>query len=158
MKDMSMMVQGNLALKLEEPVRYRSTNVSFTVIEGCARISTCTSALENVPYPELAGTSRSTYSRKAVAVFMGSVAAAIVLVAVIFGARTEAYADIARQTPMQSVSVSAGDTLWDLAEEHPVDGLSTYETVKLIESQNNLSSSDLSLGQTLKVPDSTFLG
>lgn len=159
MNDMSMMVQGNLALKYEKPARRRSSHASFTVVEGFGTPSKPIEApAKATSGPKRSIASQPAYSHKTIALFIGSVAIAIAIVAAIFGVRSEAYADIARHTPMHTVSVSAGDTLWDLAEEHPVDGLSTYETVKLIESQNHLSSSELSLGQSLKVPDSTFLG
>ena len=52
------------------------------------------------------------------------------------------------------ISVQSGDTLWDIAEEHPVSHLSTSDTVALIRSWNGLTSSELSIGMDLLVPAS----
>jgi len=56
------------------------------------------------------------------------------------------------QGPVSSVRVIPQQTLWDIAEEHPLDGLSTSETVQVICSLNDLESSSLSIGQTILVP------
>lgn len=51
-----------------------------------------------------------------------------------------------------TVAVAEWGTLWELAGTHPVPGLSTAETVALIQAENNLSDSTLYAGQTLRVP------
>lgn len=55
-------------------------------------------------------------------------------------------------TPQQTVTVSAGASLWSLAEAHQVDGLSTQQTTELIRAWNDLDSSMLQPGDTLVVP------
>lgn len=52
----------------------------------------------------------------------------------------------------QSVEVSAGDSLWSIAEEHAVEGVSTRDVVSWISEQNHLASASISTGQTLVVP------
>lgn len=56
--------------------------------------------------------------------------------------------------PAAWASVSVGDsgTLWQLAQQHSVPGLSTAETVELIRLENGLASSIVYAGQTLRVP------
>lgn len=51
-----------------------------------------------------------------------------------------------------SVDVAAYGTLWEIAANHRVPGLSTAQTVELIAEENNLSSSTLYTGQVLRVP------
>ena len=51
-----------------------------------------------------------------------------------------------------SVAVDSSGTLWEIARQHAVPGLSTSETVDLIKSENQLASSTLYSGQTLRVP------
>ncbi|MBN2847726.1 MAG: hypothetical protein JXP72_04650 [Coriobacteriia bacterium] len=51
-----------------------------------------------------------------------------------------------------SVRVPDNGTLWDLAREHPVSGLSTAETVALIRTRNDLPTGSLVVGQALQVP------
>ena len=45
-----------------------------------------------------------------------------------------------------------GDSLWSLAQEHPIDGLSTQETSDMIRSVNHLDRGSLDAGAVLKVP------
>ena len=56
------------------------------------------------------------------------------------------------QVGTEAVTVMPGDSLWSLAEEHPVDGASTAEVVDFISQENGLSSSSLSIGQSVYVP------
>lgn len=53
-----------------------------------------------------------------------------------------------------SVRVDATQTLWDLASAHPIEGLTTAQTVEHIKAINGLSTSQLLAGQTLDVPAS----
>ncbi len=50
------------------------------------------------------------------------------------------------------VTVRDGDTLWGLACEHAVSGVSTKDLVKWIENENNLTSAHIISGQELTVP------
>jgi hypothetical protein len=52
------------------------------------------------------------------------------------------------------VVVHEGDSLWALAQQHPLDGLSTRDVVNWIKDENSLSSSLIMTGQQLVVPDS----
>ena len=54
--------------------------------------------------------------------------------------------------PCYEMSVSVGDSLWSIAESHPVQGVSTPELVEWIKETNGLESSALGLGQRLSVP------
>lgn len=65
--------------------------------------------------------------------------------------RQEAFASVSTST----VSVSAGDSLWQIAESHPVAGVSTQDVVSFIRAQNNLPSSNIVPGQKLEVPAET---
>lgn len=54
--------------------------------------------------------------------------------------------------PTATVRVVSGDTLWNIAEEHPVRGVSTQEVANWIEQENGLKSPSLVPGQSLIVP------
>lgn len=54
--------------------------------------------------------------------------------------------------PTETISVYPGETLWGVAQDHPVDGVSTKELVEWLEWRNDLSSSLLTPGQTLLIP------
>lgn len=56
------------------------------------------------------------------------------------------------EIPATAVRVRESQTLWDLARVHPVDGLSTAQTVELIRSINDMEQSALTLGQVVYVP------
>lgn len=51
-----------------------------------------------------------------------------------------------------TIRVSAYDTLWDIAESHPVSDLSTSGTVALIQEKNALPSATIYEGQTILAP------
>jgi LysM repeat protein len=54
-----------------------------------------------------------------------------------------------------SVTVDPRDTLWEIASEHPVEGLTTAETVAIIRRANGLASGVIQPGQVLNVPSQT---
>ncbi|MHB1340168.1 MAG: LysM peptidoglycan-binding domain-containing protein [Coriobacteriia bacterium] len=51
-----------------------------------------------------------------------------------------------------TVRVSESDTLWEIARDHPVSGLSTAQTVAFIRDLNDMSTSAIVAGETLRVP------
>lgn len=50
------------------------------------------------------------------------------------------------------VSVERGQSLWEIAQAHPIDGRSTAETVEYIIARNGLDDSTLQPGTALQVP------
>ena len=50
------------------------------------------------------------------------------------------------------VKVDAGDTLWELAEQHPVSGLTTAQTVEVIAELNHVAPGALPPHGTVLVP------
>ena len=75
-----------------------------------------------------------------------------VLATSVFSARHAAYADSVANVTYETVRVQPGDSLWSLAQEHPIDGLSTQETSDMIRSVNHLDRGSLDAGAVLKVP------
>lgn len=55
-------------------------------------------------------------------------------------------------TPLTTISVVPGDTLWSIALDHPVDSLTTGETVNLIREVNDITTSTLQAGDEIQVP------
>lgn len=51
-----------------------------------------------------------------------------------------------------SVRVAPGQTLWAIARQHPVDGLTTAQTADLIADLNHLGSASLAAGSVIRVP------
>ncbi|TDB39072.1 MAG: LysM peptidoglycan-binding domain-containing protein [Actinobacteria bacterium] len=51
-----------------------------------------------------------------------------------------------------TIKVSTSETLWGIAKAHPIEGLTTAQTVAAIRSANELSDSALREGQLLRVP------
>lgn len=52
----------------------------------------------------------------------------------------------------ETVIVRGGDSLWNLAERHGIDGLTTDQTVEVIRSWNTLATSMLTPGDEIVVP------
>jgi LysM repeat protein len=51
-----------------------------------------------------------------------------------------------------TIKVTEAETLWGIAKSHPIEGLSTAETVAAIRLNNDLADSGLQQGQLLRVP------
>lgn len=51
-----------------------------------------------------------------------------------------------------SVRIAAGDTLWGIARQHQIAGLSTAQTADYIARLNGLKSSVLVMGSELRIP------
>lgn len=141
------MVQGNLALKLEEPAA-----PAFTVVKGGR--SGFQPVAPKTNRTQHAAVTSSPAALKASTVVAIAVAFTLffVLATTVFTARHAAYADSVANVTYETVRVHAGDSLWSLAEEHPVDGLSTQETSDMIRSVNHLEHGSLDAGAHLKVP------
>ena len=114
------MVQGNLALKLEAPAA-----PAFTVVKGGR------SGFQTLPgkpvHSQCVATTSAPVALKASTIVALAVALTLffVLATSIFSARHAAYAESVSNVTYETVRVQSGDSLWSLAQEHPIDGLST---------------------------------
>ena len=52
----------------------------------------------------------------------------------------------------QTITVQSSDTLWSIAENNPIEGVSTEQQVNWIRERNNLDTSLLRVGQILEIP------
>lgn len=141
------MVQGNLALKLESP-----TAPAFTVVKGGR------SGFQALPGKPARSRCVATTSAPVALKASTIVALAVVLTLFfvlatsIFSARHAAYAESVSNVTYETVRVQSGDSLWSLAQEHPIEGLSTQETSDMIRNVNHLERGSLDAGAHLKVP------
>ena len=141
------MVQGNLALKLETPAA-----PAFTVVKGGR------SGFQTLPgkpvRSQCVATTSAPVALKASTIVALAVALTLffVLATSIFSARHAADAESASNVTYETVRVQSGDSLWSLAQEHSVDGLTTQETSDIIRSVNHLEHGSLDAGDVLKVP------
>jgi len=55
-------------------------------------------------------------------------------------------------TRFETIAVTEGGSLWQIATEYPVPGLGTPETVELIRTANRLDTAIVHVGQTIRVP------
>ena len=141
------MVQGNLALKLEAPAA-----PAFTVVKGGR------SGFQTLPVKpvrsQCVATSSAPVALKVSTIVALAVAFTLffVLATSIFSARHAAYAESVSNVTYETVRVQSGDSLWSLAQEHPIEGLSTQETSDMIRNVNHLEHGSLDAGVHLKVP------
>lgn len=141
------MVQGNLALKLGTP-----TAPAFTVVEGGR---SGFQALPGKPVrSRCVATTSAPVALKASTIVALAVALTLffVLATSIFSARHAAYAESVSNVTYETVRVQSGDSLWSLAQEHPIEGLSTQETSDVIRNVNHLEHGSLDAGAHLKDP------
>lgn len=141
------MVQGNLALKLETPAA-----PAFTVVKGGR------SGFQTLPGKpvrnQCVATTSAPVALKASTIVALAVALTLffVLATSIFSARHAAYAESVSNVTYETIRVQSGDSLWSLAEEYPIEGLSTQETSDMIRNVNHLEHGSLAAGAHLKVP------
>lgn len=141
------MVQGNLALKLETPAA-----PAFTVVKGGRFVF---QTLPGKPVrSQCVATTSAPVALKASTIAALAVALTLffVLATSIFSARHAAYAESVSNVTYETVRVQSGDSLWSLAQEHPIEGLSTQETSDMIRNVNHLEHGSLDAGVHLKVP------
>lgn len=139
------MVQGNLALKLEAPA-----SPAFTVVKGGRSHFQAVTA--NPVRTQRAAAASAPVALKASTIVAVAFTLFFVLATSVFSARHAAYADSVANVTYETVRVQSGDSLWSLAQEHPIDGLSTQETSDMIRSVNHLDRGSLDAGAVLKVP------
>jgi hypothetical protein len=60
--------------------------------------------------------------------------------------------DALADTTVENVVVMPGDTLWDIADRHPVPGCTTQELVRVIRDINDIDDANLSIGMCIDVP------
>lgn len=141
------MVQGNLALKLVAPAA-----PAFTVVKGGR------SGFQTLPgkpvRSQCVATTSAPVALKASTIVAVAVALTLffVLAMSVFSARHAAYAESVSNITYETIRVQPGDSLWSLAEEYPIEGLSTQETSDMIRSVNHLEHGSLAAGAHLKVP------
>ncbi|MEO2479556.1 LysM peptidoglycan-binding domain-containing protein [Collinsella aerofaciens] len=141
------MVQGNLALKLETPAA-----PAFTVVKGGR------SGYQPLPVKS-ARNQHAVAAPTPVALKVSTIVAVAVALALffvlatsVFSARHAAYAESVSNVTYETIRVQPGDSLWSLAEEYPIEGLSTHETSDMIRNVNYLEHGSLAAGAYLKVP------
>lgn len=141
------MVQGNLALKLETPAA-----LAFTVVKGGR------SGYQPLPVKS-ARNQHAVAAPTPVALKVSTIVAVavaltlfFVLATSVFSARHAAYAESVSNVTYETIRVQPGDSLWSLAEEYPIEGLSTQETSDMIRNVNHLEHGSLAAGAYLKVP------
>ena len=71
--------------------------------------------------------------------------------------REASFSDAICNAGTVAVDVVPGDTIWSIAEAHKPSGAQTSDVVDWIRRENNLSSSNLSIGQNLVVPNCSSL-
>lgn len=76
------------------------------------------------------------------------VALVIAVVAAALVSRSQTPTDL----PTQRVKVGSGDSLWSLAESHPLEGLTTQQTMDLIKRANNMRSDRIAAGSLVIIP------
>lgn len=141
------MVQGNLALKLET-----TAAPAFTVVKG-GRSGFQTLPVKPAHSQRVARTSTPAVLKVSTIVALAvALTLFFVLATSIFSARHAAYAESVSNVTYEAIRVQSGDSLWSLAQEHPIEGLSTQETSDMIRDVNHLEHGSLDAGAHLKVP------
>ena len=138
------MVQGNLALKLETPAE-----PTFTVVQGGRSGFQPLTVKPARNQQAVVAPARVALKVPTIVAVAVALTLFFVLATSVFSARHAAYAESVSNV---TIRVQPGDSLWSLAEEYPIEGLSTQETSDMIRSVNHLEHGSLAAGAHLKVP------
>lgn len=143
-------VVGNLALAPAEEHR-------FTVIDGSAAQKAVAPSRPQlfapIAYPSRTVLEGAKMNDKLVFT-LAALAVSICVAGTIFmgSASSDSKLNALLNAPTKIVEVTTGDTLWNIAEKNPIDGLSITETVDAIKMVNDLDSGLLTPGMELSVP------
>lgn len=143
-------VAGNLALAPAEEHR-------FTVIDGSAAQKAVAPSRPQlfapIAYPSRTVLEGAKMNDKLV-FSLAALAVSICVAGTIFmgSASSNSKLNALLNAPTKIVEVTTGDTLWNIAEKNPIDGLSITETVDAIKMVNDLDSGLLVPGMELSVP------
>lgn len=143
-------VVGNLALALAEEHR-------FTVIDGSAAQKAVAPSRPQlfapIAYPSRTVLEGAKMNDKLVFT-LAALAVSVCVAGTIFmgSASSDSKLNALLNAPTKIVEVTTGDTLWNIAEKNPIDGLSITETVDAIKMVNDLDSGLLVPGMELSVP------
>lgn len=143
-------VVGNLALAPAEEHR-------FTVIDGSAAQKAVAPSRPQlfapIAYPSRTVLEGAKMNDKLVFT-LAALAVSVCVAGTIFmgSASSDSKLNALLSTPTKIVEVTTGDTLWNIAEKNPIDGLSITETVDAIKMVNDLDSGLLVPGMELSVP------
>lgn len=143
-------VVGNLALAPVEEHR-------FTVIDGSAAQKAVAPSRPQlfapIAYPSRTVLEGAKMNDKLV-FSLAALAVSICVAGTIFMgfASSDSKLNALLNAPTKIVEVTTGDTLWNIAEKNPIDGLSITETVDAIKMVNDLDSGLLVPGMELSVP------
>lgn len=141
------MVQGNLALKLETSAEY-----TFTVVQGGRSSFQPLTVKPARNQQAVAAPGRVALKVPTIVAVAVALTLFFVLATSVFSARHAAYAESVSNVTYETIRVQSGDSLWSLAEEYPIEGLSTQETSDMIRKVNHLEHGSLAAGAHLKVP------
>lgn len=143
-------VVGNLALAPAEEHR-------FTVIDGSAAQKAVAPSRPQlfapIAYPSRTVLEGAKMNDKLVFT-LAALAVSVCVAGTIFmgSASSDSKLNALLNAPTKIVEVTTGDTLWNIAEKNPIDGLSITETVDAIKMINDLDSGLLVPGMELSVP------
>lgn len=126
-------IEGNLALQMNDS----STQPRFSVIDGGL-----SSVVDSSSVSKPASKKLTVILAAVLIVFIGSFAAI----------KLYQTHSVINDMPTVNVVVESGDSLWSVASEYGINGLSTQEVSDVIASVNHLDKTGLEPGQVLKVP------
>ena len=133
----SHIVMGNLALA---PVE----ETPFSVISGRASRSSNAPSSVRVPYD---GKLRALN----LAILSLVVMTAIISMLFNLASADRVFSRALSETDLVSIEVNSGESLWQIAESHPIDGLTTDQTVEAMIHWNSIEGGRLVPGQELLV-------
>jgi hypothetical protein len=111
-----------------------------------------TVAATNTRFADHAGAATRTRQPRSGAIAVAEIAALVLITVALIAATIMTSNHTRASVSSERVRVERGQTLWQLAVEHPVAGLTTEQTAQLISSVNHIADGQVAAGKTIDIP------
>jgi hypothetical protein len=111
-----------------------------------------TTATTNTRFADGPRTARRVSRTASRQVAWAEIVALILITAALIAALVVTSGRVHAKVPSERTRVESGQTLWTLASEHPVRGLTTEQTAELIASVNHIEGGGVTAGQSIRIP------
>lgn len=111
-----------------------------------------TTATTNTRFADKPRTARRALRTTSRQVVWAEIVALVLITAALIAALAVTSGRAHAKVPSERTRVERGQTLWTLASEHPVCGLTTEQTAELIASVNHIEGGRVTAGQSVLIP------
>jgi hypothetical protein len=111
-----------------------------------------TAATANARFATKPGPTRRAPHASSRSVAWAEIIALVIITAALIAALVITSDQAHANVPSKATRVESGQSLWTLADQHPVAGLTTEQTAELIANINHIEGGRVAAGETIRIP------